>query len=156
MKKKRIVISLERDKGALKIKMKMPKELEAFFKKISNGEVQQSTYWRNENGEGQTFYNLSDEYNTMIKNILDNKNIHFVDNYGSGLVSGGGYPTKYNIAPLRTKGISEGISLVSEKFESVSNLEIEEYICNIGQITKYIWEGLINKTKIKAIITLEF
>ncbi len=156
MKKKRIAISLERDKGALKIKMKVPKELEEFFKKISSGETQKSEYWKDENGNGQEFYKVSNDYNTMIKNVLDSKNIHFVDNYGSGLVVGGGHPTKYNIAPLRTKGISNGIYLVSDRFENISNLEVEEYIREIGTITKYIWEGLINKTKIKAVITLEF
>ena len=159
MKKRNIYISLERDNGQIIIKIKAPQELEDFFKKVSNGEIQISTYWKNEAGEAQQFYKISEEYKEAIKKVLGEEDKDYIDNYGNGLikVDNSRFPyTRYNIAILRTKGISDGfICLKSEKFESISNLELEDYIRFLGRTTKKLWEILINKTTIKSKITFE-
>lgn len=154
MKKKNIHIELERDNGNIAIKIKAPKELEDFFKKVSGDKIAKSIYWKNGVGEGQDFYEVSEEYKEAIENCLSNEN--YIDNYGNGLLNGDRYNRKTNIAPLRTKGLSEGyVVLKSNKFENISNLELEEYVRSLGRITKKIWETLINKTIIKSKITFE-
>jgi hypothetical protein len=158
--KKKINITLDRENGNVNIKIKCPRELEEFFKKISNNETIKSVYWKNENGEPQEFYAMNSDYSEMIQKTLDKigGRSSFFDNYGNGLIGQGLYSSSssYNIAPLRTKGIGSGyVCLRSERFESFSNLELEQYIRELSTAVKTIWETLINKTKIKAIITME-
>jgi len=155
--RKKIYINLEREAGNICIKIKAPKELEDFYKKVSNSEVQQSTYWKDENGVGQKFYKLSAEYRDLIEKALGSRQSgNYIDEYGNGLVMVQSYNNKYNIAPIRTVGISSGyVCLKSERFEQISNLELEDYIRELGQAVKKIWETLINKTKIKSVITFE-
>jgi hypothetical protein len=154
MKKKIIHIELERDNGNIAIKIKAPKELEDFFKKVSEDKTAKSIYWKNGVGEGQDFYEVSEEYKETMEKCLVNES--YIDNYGNGLLGGDRYARKINIAPLRTKGLSEGyVVLKSDKFENISNLELEDYIRSLGRITKKLWETLINKTNIKSKITFE-
>ena len=153
--KKKIYITLERESGNVKIKIKTPQDLENFFKTISGGETEQSQYWKDENGAGLHFYKINDEYAQKIKMVLDGE--RYFDNFGDGLInSGRTYNNCYNIAPLRTVGIgTKQAVLYSEKFEGASSLELEEYIKQLGLFTKQIWSALINKTKIKSVLTFE-
>ena len=154
MKKRNILINLERDNGNIAIKIKAPKELEDFFKKVSGDKTAKSIYWKNEAGEGQEFYEISEEYKETIEGCLSSEG--YIDNYGNGLLGGERYSRKINIAPLRTKGLSAGfVCLKSDKFENISNLELEDYVRSLGRITKKLWETLINKTNIKSKITFE-
>lgn len=153
--KKKIYLTLEREKGNIKIKIKTPVELETFFKTISNGETETSTYWKDENGNGLKFYKINPEYAEKIKQVLDGE--RYFDNFGGGLIDGTrNYNSLYNIAPLRTAGVGgDYMTLCSAKFEGVSSLELEDYIKRLGNFTKSIWSALINKTKIKSVLTFE-
>lgn len=154
MKKRNILINLERNNGNIAIKIKAPKELEQFFAKVSDNKTAKSIYWKDEKGEGQDFYEINEEYKATIEGCLDSES--YLDSYGNGLMSNENYRRKINIAPLRTKGISAGwVCLKSDKFENISNLELEDYVRGLGRITKKIWETLINKTSIKSKITFE-
>jgi len=156
--KKKIHITLERDNGNVAIKIKLPKELEEFFKTMSGNKTATSTYWKNDDGVGQSFYVIKPQYQETINKTLNgtSSRSQYFDNYGNGLVQSGNYSAQYNIAPLRTVGASSGyITLKSDRFENVSNLELEQYIQELGRAVKKIWETLINKTKIKSVITFE-
>ena len=145
--KKKMIFNLKKEGKDTFIYLKIPEELENFYKNLSKGETSKSGFWLLENGEGAEFYNLNQEYEKEEK-----KNIGYVfNNYGSGLFDG----EKINLAFLRTLGASKGIKIKSEKFEAISGMELEFYIRELGNFTKRIWEHFINKKEVRAVISFE-
>ena len=147
MKKKKIKISLERDKDKIMVFVKTPKEFEDFFKDLSKGEIKTSNCWLDREGNGAKFYALTSDYEKLEKDA----NYDTFNDFGDGLIKN----NKVNLAMLRTIGASEGVYLASEKFISITNMDFERYIRELGSSAKNIWNSFISKKKLRAIITFE-
>lgn len=147
MRTKKLEIKLNRIKEKIVVYIKVPAEVEDFFRNLSENKTQTSQYWKNKEGNGQEFYLLTSSYADVI---LD-KYLYFSD-YGDGLLKDN---TKANIAILRTVKASEGVWLTSDRFQAISNLDFEFYIRRLGELTKELWEKYISKKQLKAIITFE-
>lgn len=145
--RKKIFISLERKKNNIKVYIKIPKEFEDYFKKMSNEDVRTSVNWKYQNGEGAKFYALTDEY----QRIEEGFNYDIFNDYGNGLLVG----EKVNLAMLRTVGASEGVVITSDKFLAIDNMDFEYYIRKLGEVSKKIWEKCVSDKKLKAVITFE-
>lgn len=148
--KKEIEITLERTKDSqFMLFIKIPTELEKFFANISENKTNKSTRWNLQNGKGAEFYTLTPKYESMEAKI--NEKFSVFNNYGSGLYAS----DKINLAPLRTVGASKGITLVSKKFVSITNLDFQQYIRVLAECTKKIWTSFISGKKLRGVITFE-
>ncbi len=147
MAKKILYITLERENGNLFIFIKVPEEIESFFKELSKGKTKQSEVWLTPDNKGAEFYLLTPQYEEMEKKI----NSMFFNDYGSGLING----DRINLAPLRTVGASMGVKLKSDRFSQMPNLDLEFYIRELGRGVKNLWESSISKEKIKGVLTFE-
>jgi len=145
--KKKLYITLERDNKGINIYLKIPQEFEDYFSELSKGEIKISNCWKYSNGEGAKFYTLTDEYQEMERKFTYNS----FNSYGDGLIK----DEKINLAMLRSVGASQGISIYSNKFLPIDNMDFERYIRELGSYAKKIWESFISKKKLKAIITFE-
>ena len=146
-KPRKIKIELKRKGNITTICLKCPKEIEEFFKNLSNGDTQESEVWTTDNKKTE-FYTLNDEYKALERNL----NLDIFNNYGTGLMSATG---EINIAPLRTKGVSKGkgIVLSSHHFSGLNNLDLEHYVRKLGLATKKLWANVIGEKKVSAEIT---
>ena len=146
-KKEKILLNIERKKGKLTLYVKIPKRLEDYFEKASNSITKQSSMWKNKEGEGCMFYELSPEYIQLEQKL----SFAVFNDYGDGLMR----HEKINLAPLRTVGASKGIYLFADSFQAIDNVNFEYYIRQLGMCTKGIWEQMIRDKSVKAIISFE-
>ena len=151
MKTKKISITLERKNEDVIISLKIPFELEKFFKKISNNESQKSSKWLIVGDTGAKFYKLNDEY-LRIERKISSTNYSSFNDYGDGLIRDG---NRINLALLRTVGASKGVKLRCHNSWDIDNLDMENYVRNLGLFTKKFWEQVIMRQKLKAIISFE-
>ena len=144
----KIKISIEKDASKVSIKIKIPKELEEFFKTLGNGATSISQKWL-QGTKGAKFYALTTDYD-KVKSILPT---NIINDFGNGLYFNG----QINIAPLRCVGASseKGVELSSARNWDISGLDLEYYIRELGNTAKKIWSGFIAKTSIKALISFE-
>lgn len=145
--KKRIKLSIQKLNGEFKIKIKIPIELENFFK---NDSPQKSVKWTNENG-GVDFYAQRPEWSDFIGNNYPENGGYYYDDFGSFLIKNSNY---YNTAILRVKGSSQGIEMTCAT-GGVDTIHLENYIKAIGKIAKEAYKFFIQKINIKATITFE-
>ena len=153
-KHKKIFLALTRlPDGKLEFKIKIPVELERFFEQMSSKEIEQSAQWLDKGKSGLEFYLLNENYKKVENTLSRQFGALYFNDYGSGLFKN----NRINLAPLRTKGASKGsgVSMISSKFEAISNLEFEDYIRKLGEATKTIYNYFINGKKIKAYLTFE-
>lgn len=146
--KRKIFITLEKTRTGIAISLKIPEEIEKYYKEVTKGELQQSKSWINAKGEGAQFYMLNDLLKESERKI-DNE--IFTD-YGDGLIDG----ERINTAILRTVGASKGIKITSENFNRLNNIDLEFYIKRLGEFVKKLWETSISEKTIKSVITFEF
>ncbi len=145
--KKKIYITLEKDAMGISISLKIPEEIEEYYKSLSKGELQLSKGWFLKKGSGAPFYKLNEDALRNEKRIDSDT---FSD-FGNGLLRN----DDINTAILRTVGASEGIKITSEHFSSVNNIDLEYYVKRLGSFTKRLWETSISKKVIKSVITFE-
>lgn len=149
MKKKKITITLERKNDNVIIHLKIPFELERFFQRISNSEIKKSSKWFLAKNTHAQFYGLTEEYQRIERKV--NPSMSFND-YGDGLIRDG---NRINLALLRTVGASKGVKLHCAGSWGVDNMDLENYVRNLGMFTKKFWEQVIERQKLKAIISFE-
>lgn len=145
--RQKISIRLLRNENMVAVKV--PAEIENFYKSISNGEITQSTSWFKEDGTPVSFYKLSDEMRVSEKRISDRT---FSD-FGSQLVNG----DAINTALLRIVGVSKGrgIKVKSKSFAYVSTMDFDFFLKKFGVFVKLLWENYISTKEIKAVISYE-
>ena len=155
IKKKKITITLERKNDNVFLHLKIPIELERFFRKISNNETQKSIKWFSDiNSNINTaakFYKLTQEYQRIERKVNNNTNLNFFNDYGDGLIRDG----SINLALLRTVGASKGVKLYCDRSWGIDNMDLENYVRHLGLFTKKLWEQVITRQKLKAIISFE-
>ena len=149
-KKKKIYLTLERNKGQIKLRVKVPAEMEEFFSELSENKSQASTRWLDAIGEGVKFYTLTEEYQALEQKLTLSS---IFNDFGESLLRD---RDRINLAPLRVVGASKGITITCKKFTAITNLDFEYYIKELGRAAKQLWENCIAKQRINAVLTFEF
>ena len=147
---KKIKIELKRSNVGFTLKIKTPKEIEDFYKNKSSEEIRESTIWQND-GSPSRFYKISDDLLSKESSLVFSNDYNSTNNYGSRLIDS----SKINIGVLRTVGISNGVSISSVKFSDYTTSEMELYVRQLGIMVKKLYEELIKKINVKAVITFE-
>jgi hypothetical protein len=145
-KKRKAYVEITKEVGKIYISLKIPSEIEEFFKGNAGGETQVSEAWFSKGG-GVPFYKQPKE---LDKKLVELDSYIFSD-YGSGLIKG----DKINVAVLRSVGVSKGIKIHSEGFSGFTNAELQDYVKRLGMYIKTLWESNVSTTKIKSVITFE-
>jgi len=148
-KMKHIKLSLERRDNELGFSIKLPKEFEELFAKMSDGKTQKSSTWKKEDGSEAEFYILTNEYKELEERL--NGIIPHCNDYGARLFQ----RERVNLAPLRTVGTAKGCFIRSDRFDELSNLDFKFYLEQLGRCAKRFWEGMIQEKKVCATITFE-
>lgn len=152
---KKIRISVKREGARVCLAIKVPTEIEEFYKNLApSGGVQTSSVWLKSENEGADFYLDSPKHKKLVDNLGYIGDITAYSNFGGGLISDTG---KINIAPLRAVGASsdEGVILYSDRFDTTNMVDFELYIKNLAQIAKKLWVDYISNNEVKANITFE-
>ncbi len=145
-KKRKAYIEITKETGNIFINLKIPLEIEEFFKSVSGGETQESNAWYSK-GKGVIFYKQTKEIEKKLTDIED----YVFSDYGSGLMR----DNFINVSILRSVGASKGIKINSKAFSSFTNADLQEYVRRLGLYIKKLWESNISSTKIKSVITFE-
>ena len=85
------------------------------------------------------------KYNSTV---LSDKRISLTD-YGTDLFKNG----FTNLSVLRTKGISEGITVDVE--DLILDSEVKDWIQRLAYFLKFLYSNFVEKTEVKATINLE-
>lgn len=145
--KRKMFITLENDVEGVVIHIKVPDEIEHYYKSISHDEKQQSINWVDaQTGKGVSFYKLRLELNEAERKIERD----VFSDFGNGILRN----DAINTAILRVVGISKGIKIKGKGF-NVNNVELEYYVKRLGLFVKKLWETSISKRTIKSVITFE-
>jgi hypothetical protein len=149
---KKIIIKLSGRQDKISLYLKIPKEMEDYFKNLSASKTEKSNYWfirkKELISDQAEFYCISDQYSGVEKTFYQSA----FNSYGCGLIDNSG---RINLAPLRTCGASKGVYLTSERFGNISNIDFEYYIRKLGENAKEIWKNFITPKEIKAVISFE-
>lgn len=154
---KKITITLERKQDRINFVLKVPSEIEEYYKSISGGETQQSTMWLKDVvdsnsvvvSEGVSFYKLTEKTERIAQSL--STFYPCFDDFGAELLNG----DRINLAPLRTVGASEGVVMYSNRFDNVNMIDFEMYIKKLGSLTKMLWLDYIGDKQVKAVISFE-
>ena len=146
-KKKKLIITLSKTTAGTLVELKVPAEIEAFFKEASGGKTKCSQMWHTKDGKPAEFYYQTPE----LEGKLSRLDTDTFSDFGHDLIEG----YKVNVAILRTCGASKGVKLLSKNFNTISNAELQNYSTRLGKYGAKLWENCISKTKIKSIITFE-
>jgi len=148
-KKRKMWIKLDRENGNVVLNLRVPQEIEDYYKTISGGEIQVSSKWSFSDGAPVKFYKLSEEA-IKLERRVDNQTF---SDYGNGLVDS----DYINTAMLRTVGVSskKGVKIMSKHFNNTSNTDLKYFLDRFGLFVKLLWENSISRKKIQALITYE-
>ncbi len=151
MPKKEVIIELNREDNRVSITIKIPQELEDFFRAISEDIKHNSVRWfkDTELTENAVFYENTPKYNEITEKLTA-MGLHTYNDFGDGLLKN----RLINLAPLRCVGVSGGIILYSENFQE-TGIDFEMYIRELAIAIKAIWKEFINKKSLKAVITYD-
>ena len=151
MAKREVIIELDRQENRVSIKLRIPSELEDFFKVISEELTHTSERWfkNAELSDNAVFYENTDKYHEITEK-LNVMGLHTYNDFGDGLLK----QRLINLAPLRCVGVSQGITLYSENFNE-TGIDFEMYIRELAIAIKAIWREFISKKTIKAVITYD-
>lgn len=153
MAKEKLIITATKEGNELAIYIKAPEKVEKYYQNLKVGE-QQSVNWKNDNGEGINFYTMTNEYLTEERTFLETKNHRVYSDFGSSLVRSRSASNEINIALLRAKGISEGITFHASNFR-VGAQDLETFVKELAVILKVLIQDKIGKKTVKAMITYE-
>lgn len=145
-KKRKAYVEITKEVGKVYISLKIPQEIEDFFKDTSEGKTQTSEAWFKK-GVGIEFYKQPKELEQKLTEI----DSYVYSDFGSGLMKNG----KINVSILRSVGISKGIKIHSNGFSGLTNADLQSYVKRLGLYIKALWESNISTTKIKSVITFE-
>lgn len=109
-----MTVEIVRTQDSLRVKLQVPEEIETFFMRQGDREKQQSGKWKVD-GNGAQFWKIGS--GRALAEFL-NANKCFND-YGDGLFNA---DDKINIAPLRTVGATDGVTLTADTFNNVTCL----------------------------------
>lgn len=143
-----MALGLRRNGGKLELSIKIPSELETFFKTLSENNTETSRTWLS-GTSGQKFYKLADSW-AKIQTALQNHGYNIYNDYGDGIVQNG---RAFNIAPLRTVGASEGVVITADKFADMPMIDFELYVKKLGEVTKILFTEFVAQREVKAVIT---
>ena len=158
--KKAISITLKRKGLDIVMDIKTAPEIEAYFAKASKDEgnyddfgnhtedgvaqTKTSSKWVRANGEGLNYY---------VKNVrLGDKfqGYRIMDNFGNGLMEETG---KFNLAFLRTVGITNGVTIKTTDLLSVE--EMKQYIQKLADWTKKFYETILSESEVIATVSVD-
>lgn len=142
---KAIELEATNKNGEIVLNIKICKEIETFFKKISKNEKQKSSAWFDKNDKNLKFYKL----NETIENKLKNIDYNCFNNYGSGIIKEG----RFNMAILRSVGMSQGITI--KMTDLISYQDLKTYSEYLGKFTNKLYNEYINEKKVTATIMFE-
>ena len=148
-KKYKMWIKLYRENGVVVLDLRLPSQVEEYYKTISAGELQVSNKWVFADGSPVKFYKLSEEMKTLEQRV-DGQTF---SDYGNGLVD----QDYINTAMVRTVGASgkKGVRVVSKHFNNTSDIDLKYFLDRFGQFLKTLFETSISKRRIQALITYE-
>jgi len=148
--KKKINLSIQKINGQAKITIRIPMDLENFFRTEN---PQRSIKWKGENGEGIEFYAQKDEWKSFLQNIHLPSEGCYYDDFGSFIIKD---DNDNNTAILRTKGASEkrGVEMICD-IGAMDVIKLESYIRAIGKIAKEAYKHFLQKVNIRTTITFE-
>lgn len=151
MAQREVIIELDRQDIRVSLKIKIPKELEDYFKSISEPDTATSERWfmDKELTEKAKFYKHTSRFNELAEK-LNTMGLYTYNDFGDGLLRN----RQINLAPLRCVGVSDGINLFSENFAE-TGIDFEMYIRELAVAIKTIWREFISKKTIKAVITYD-
>lgn len=144
----KVILEIKRVKdGTMSLSIKVPEELEKFFKDRAEGQTERSNLWfvDKEKTAGAEYYKLGDW--SDVQNALGEM---YINTAGGRLVDSN---QRYNIAPLRLVGATGSVVVFSDRF-NVPNLEIETYLTRLADALKVIWLEFISEVNVKATIVL--
>jgi len=142
----KLKLTIEKDRNKLLLFVKIPAEMEGFFKELSGGKTQISEVWLSGKKPAE-FYKLTTEYENIEKKFSN----YVFNSYGDGLFR----DNKVNLAPLRTLNASEGVLIWSKKFVGLANMDFEYYVRELALCVKKIYENVITSQKIECEIIIK-
>ena len=145
-KKRKAYIEITKETGKIYISLKIPTEIEDFFKNISEVKSRTSETWFQKD-KGVEYYSQPKELEKKLTEIDE----YVFSDFGSGLMR----DNLINVAILRTIGCSKGVKIHSDGFSSLTNADLQDYVRRLGLYIKRLWESNISSTKIKSVITFE-
>lgn len=126
------------------------KALEDFFQKQTQ-ELATSGGWHKENGDPLEFHKLTGDYEAPFEQFMNDEDC--VDNFGSGhLIEVGDYGATINVALLRAKDASEGITMKLNRKHTRSALQ--ECVKTYKQVAKDIYQEFIRPTRVQTQLTI--
>jgi hypothetical protein len=141
-------IAFTREKGVQTFYIKTTEDIENLF---TNEDIETSEMYKNAKGQKLQFYKLSetlakyaDMYGTSSYKAVN------ITRYGTQLVLSNG---TYNFSLLRTKGIGKGISIIVN--DLIDDSSVQSYVEELARFIKFLHQNFINKTEVKATISLE-
>jgi hypothetical protein len=150
--KNAVVIGVQKEGSDVIINIKVAKEIEEFFEKLSKAEngdnyIQQSNRWFDKDGAGLKFYKSSSAMDEKLRSYYGVTN-----NYGDGLMDSVG--TRINIALIRSVGASAGITVKTN--DLIGYEEVRVYMERLADFTKVFYRNYLKKLNIKAKVSFEF
>lgn len=155
MRKQTLQINLDRRDNIVKIYLKVPPLLEDFFKKASNGKIEQSSVWQDSQGQPIKYYAMNTAGWKKLDTLIKEHGLTAFNDFGDGLFRKEGGTEVPNIAPLRIVGVGSGKAFTTGSFQSLDNLYLKDYVQKLGIITRDIWNAFIGEEKIRATISFE-
>lgn len=170
-----ITLEVIKDRTNLFLKIKATKELEEFFKQLATEHFAQEQHailnkkmftplmetptqisekWFDDSTppNGLEFYKTTPKLDEFLAQFQSkHSSLPVCNNFGNGLT----YNGQTNIALLRIVGISDPKGIKINTSELVAYDELMDYIKNLAEITKLLYQSFIKKIKVKATIAFE-
>ncbi len=147
--RKRIAdINFTRNAGAQVLSIKVTPELEALFK---SDEISTSDTYKNVAGTKLKYYKLTPSLETYTDTFTRNEygTRTTLNHYGTELFMSG----TFNGSILRTVGLSEGVDFVVTNL--ILDTEVHRWTEFLAKYLKFLHQNFIEKTEIKATISIE-
>ncbi len=142
-------IVINKNKEKISVFIKLPSEIEEWYKTINNGEKEISQTWTDKNGVGVEFYKITSAIREKEKTIYYDS---FSD-FGKGLIN---EDSRINLAVLRTVGLTDGVEIFSKNFKNIANAQQEYFVKKLTEFIKKFWEQEISENTLKVRMTFEF
>jgi hypothetical protein len=142
-------IVINKNKEQISIFIKLPKEIEEWYKSVNGGLKETSNAWLDKNGVGVEFYKISQEVREKERTV----HYEVFSDFGKGFLN---EDNRINLAILRTVGITDGIEIFSKNFKSIDNAQQEYYVKKLTEYIKKFWEREISENTLKVRMTFEF
>lgn len=146
-KKQFLEIEVKRESNSVSFTIKGAEEIEEYFADLAGEAEFRSEKWTNADGTGAKFYKL--DTTSELEEFLAS---HYAYNdVGSYLMQN----NKVNIAFLRVKGLSQGVTIKCAAGQINNNVDIELFVRTFCEVSKNFYKKFIARQSIKATVTYE-